>query len=99
MNDIEKIEKFMDSIHSDVAHEGETVTVEGSFLAQQFDSVAKLSGGDYQFVIKGPRALVAVIDFHFEAEEEKNYILNGTLTCAGEFGLFPGIKVNEIKQA
>ena len=59
--------------------------------------MAKLSGGDYQFVIEGQRALVAVIDFEFEADEEECFIRNGSLICAGEFGPFAGIKVKKFK--
>lgn len=87
----------MENIHKELKYEGEVVTVDGSFQKQQFDGVAKLSHGDYQFVIEGQRALVAVIDFDFEFVESKTYNITGTLACVGEFGLFPGIKVKEIK--
>ncbi|WP_444902004.1 hypothetical protein ACJJIG_02520 [Microbulbifer sp. SSSA007] len=61
--------------------------------------MAKLSGGEYQFVIEGPRALVTVFDSEFEANEDDVYVLKGALSSAGEFGLFPGIKVHEITKA
>lgn len=98
MSDIEKIYDFARNIGLDGRHEGTQVSAIGYFAEQQFEGVAALAGGKYQFVIRDDLALVSVMSPDFVPEEGARYSIQGSLCGAGIMNLCPGIEISEVRK-
>jgi hypothetical protein len=89
---------FADRVNIDGQFEGARVTLTGAFEAIGLAGLARLAASDFRFV-SGIVGLVAVLPDGVSPELGVGYSITGVLKGVGEFALFPGIVIDELKRA